>query len=132
MSVTVKLNFVRHSARKIQPVARIFRGKNLERSIIESSLMNQDSAYFLNKAFKMAKAAATAKEFNTDKLVISAISTTTGPKIRRVRPNARGRANAYKKHLAHILVTVDEGKITEVKKPTKKTKSQITQPREIS
>lgn len=128
MSVTVKLNFVRHSARKIQPVARIFRGKSLERSIIESSLMSQDSAYFLNKAFKMAKAAATAKEFDTDKLVITTISTTTGPKIRRVRPNARGRANAYKKHLAHILVTVEPAK---EEKSTKKNK-QSTQVREIS
>jgi len=123
MSVTVKLNFVRHSARKIQPIARMFRGKSLENSIIESSLMSQDSAYFLNKAFKMAKAAATAKEFDANKLVISAISATTGPKIRRVRPNARGRANAYKKHLAHILVTVNEAKEAEPKKPTKKVKA---------
>lgn len=119
MSVTVKLNFVRHSARKIQPVARIFRGKNLERSIIESSLMSQDSASFLNKAFKMAKAAASAKEFDADKLIISAISATTGPKIRRVRPNARGRANAYKKHLAHILVTVEPAKEPVTTKSTK-------------
>jgi large subunit ribosomal protein L22 len=123
MAVTVKLNFVRHSARKIQPVARIFRGKSLEKSIQESSLMSQHSAHFLNKAFKMAKAAAAAKEFNTDKLVIAAISATTGPKIRRVRPNARGRANAYKKHLAHILVTVDELKNEKPRQSTKKENS---------
>ena len=108
MSVTVKLKFVRHSARKLIPVVNMFRGKNLERSIEESSIMPQHSAMFLNKAFKMAKAAAVAKEFNPDKLVISAITATTGPKIKRMRPNARGRSNAYIKHLAHITVTVGE------------------------
>jgi len=119
MAVTVKLNFVRHSARKIQPVARLFRGKNLEKAIIESSLMSQDSAGLLNKTFKMARSAAVAKEYDASKLVVSTISATVGPKIKRVRPNARGRANAYKKHLAHILVTVSEQESDSVKKAPK-------------
>ncbi|MEX0594686.1 MAG: uL22 family ribosomal protein [Patescibacteria group bacterium] len=107
MAVTVKLKFVRHSARKLTPVARIFRGKNLERAIEETSLMPQQSAYYINKALKMAKAAATAKEFKAEDLVVTSVSSVTGPKIKRVRPNARGRTNAYLKHLAHIIVTVD-------------------------
>ncbi len=119
MSVTIKLKYIRHSARKLNPVIRMFRGKNLERSIEETSIMPQHSAHFLNKAFKMAKAAATSKEFNSDKLVVSAISATTGPKIKRMRPNARGRSNAYIKHLAHITVTVDEAKEV-IKKKAKK------------
>ena len=125
MSVTVKLKFVRHSARKLIPVVNLFRGKNLLRSIEETSIMPQHSAMFLNKAFKMAKAAATAKEFNPDNLVISAISATTGPKIKRMRPNARGRSNAYIKHLAHIFVTVEEAPkktTTQAKNSTKKEK----------
>lgn len=119
MSVTVKLRFIRHSARKLAPVARMFVGKSLEKSIEETSIMPQHSAMFLNKAFRMARAAATSKEFTPDKLVVSTITTTTGPKIKRMRPNARGRSNAYIKHLAHISVTVDEVS-EEIKKNTKK------------
>ncbi len=118
MSVTVKLRYVRHSARKLRPVGRLFVGKNLEQAIDTSSLMPQQSAYFFNKAFKMAKAAATAKEFSPEKLVVTTISATEGPHIKRVRPNARGRGNAYKKHLAHIAVTVAEATVAE--KPMKR------------
>ncbi|MEX1052115.1 MAG: 50S ribosomal protein L22 [Patescibacteria group bacterium] len=116
MAVTIKLRFVRHSARKLRPVGRLFVGKNLEQAIDTTSLMPQQSAYFFNKAFKMAKAAATAKEFSPDKLVVTTISATTGPRVKRVRPNARGRANAYQKHLAHIAVTVEETKEEKKKK----------------
>ena len=108
MSVTVKLRFIRHSARKLRPVIRMFTGKNLEKSIEETSIMPQHSAMFLNKVFKMAKAAATSKEFNPKKLVVLSVTATSGPKIKRMRPNARGRSNAYVKHLAHLIVTVDE------------------------
>ena len=122
MAVTVKLKYLRHSARKLEPVAKMFRGKNLERSIEETSLMPQDSATYLNKALKMAKAAATAKEFDADKMIISAISATTGPKIKRIRPNARGRTNRYIKHLAHVQVTVEQApeKPVKAKKVAKK------------
>lgn len=119
MAITIKLRYVRHSARKLAPVGRLFVGKNLEQSIDTSSLMPQQSAYFFNKAFRMAKAAATAKEFSPDKLVVTAISTTTGPAIKRVRPNARGRANAYQKHLAHIIVTVAVAEADMTEKPRK-------------
>ncbi len=108
MAVTVKLRYVRHSARKLRPVGRLFVGKNLEQAIDTTSLMRQQSAYFFNKAFKMAKAAATAKEFSPEKLVVTTISATDGPRVKRVRANARGRANAYHKHVAHIAVTVAE------------------------
>lgn len=121
MAVTVKLRYVRHSARKLRPVGRLFVGKNLEQAIDTSSLMPQQSAYFFNKAFKMAKAAATAKEFSPEKLVVTTISATEGPRIKRVRPNARGRANAYQKHLAHIAVTVAEMEKTAKPKKTVKT-----------
>lgn len=124
MSVTIKLKYIRHSARKLAPVARMFTGKNLERSIEKTSIMPQHSAGFLNKAFKMAKAAAVSKEFDAEKLIVSTISTTTGPKIKRMRPNARGRSNAYIKHLAHISVTVDESSEKTKKKAKKVVKKE--------
>ena len=77
--------------------------------------MPQDSAMFLKKALLMAQAAAKQKEYDPETLVIKGISAVEGPKIKRMRPTARGRASKYQKHLAHLIVTVDqnEGKKAE-------------------
>lgn len=118
MAVTIKLKFVRHSAKKLRPYTRVVAGKNLETAINETSVMPQDSAKFIHKALLMAKAAAVAKEFTADGLMVSEIMATEGPKIKRMRPNARGRSNSYQKHLAHIVVSVAEQPAT-----VKKTKN---------
>jgi large subunit ribosomal protein L22 len=108
MSVTVKLKYLRHSARKLQPVARLMLGKNLHDALNATTVMPQHAAMQINKALRMAEAAAKQKEYDLGKLVIEQIFAVPGPKIRRTRPNARGRANRYIKHLAHLCVTVGE------------------------
>lgn len=45
-----------------------------------------------------------------------------GPRIKRMRPNARGRSNRYQKHLAHLTLSVDVPKI-EPKKIEEKPKT---------
>lgn len=123
MSVTVKLRMVRHSARKLAPVTRLVQGKALVEAINQTSVMSQHSAKEVNKLLKMAQAAATSKEFKAEDLVVAQIFATQGPKIRRQRPNARGRANRYLKHLAHLTVVVGEAKPVESKTPKKSTKT---------
>lgn len=125
MAVTVKLRYLRHSAKKLRPFARIFKGKNVDSAIDMSAVMTNDSAKFMNKALKMAKAAAVAKEFSSSNLVISEVFATEGPKIKRMRPNARGRGNAYQKHLAHLTVSLAESKPA-TKKTTKTKKTETT------
>lgn len=133
MSVTIKLKMVRHSARKLAPVTKIIQGKNLLDAINQTAVMSQHSAHEINKALKMARAAATQKEFKADEMVVAQIFATQGPKIRRQRPNARGRANRYLKHLAHITVIVDEPKPIEKSKPAaKKSVKKDEQPKENS
>lgn len=110
MTVRVKLNFVRHSARKLRPVLSTFVGQKLESAIDKTSIMPQDSARFLHKTLKMAAAAAEQKEFNSSDMVVSQAFATEGPRIKRTRPNARGRSNRYVKHIAHITVMLEEKK----------------------
>lgn len=117
MSVTVKLNYVRHSARKLRPVLSMFTGVNLPTAIDKTSLMTQDSAQMLHKALKMAKAAAEEKQFSADSMRISQVFATEGPRIKRSRANSRGRTNRYLKHLAHITVVLQENETLDVKKP---------------
>jgi len=110
MRVAVKLRYQPHSVRKFQPLTRQFRGQNLERAMENVSVIPNQSARLLFKAFKMAKAAAVGKELDEKKLVIDEVFATTGPRLKRVRANARGRSNRYQKHLAHLTVAVSEGK----------------------
>lgn len=122
METTIKLKQLRHSAKKLRPVARLFVGKNLSSAIDATMVMSQDSARFLHQALLMAKASAEQKELNVDTAVIKSIMAAEGARIKRVRPNARGRSNAYQKHIAHLVVTIAEG---EAKKP-KATKKAVT------
>ncbi len=127
MSVIVKLRFVRHSARKLQPMVRVIAGKQLQDALNTTAVMSQDSASQVHKALKMAEAAAGQKEFDTSKLVVEQIFATQGPRIRRQRPNARGRSNAYQKHLAHITIILGEAKPQVDKKTNKKAVEKKTQ-----
>src|SRR3989344_4980485 len=110
MSVKVKLNYVRHSARKLRPVLSVFVGQPLETAIDKTSIMSQDSARMLHKTLKMARAAAEEKEFSSGDMVVSQLFATEGPRIKRSRANSRGRTNRYIKHLAHITVMLEERK----------------------
>lgn len=130
MSVTIKLKYLRHSARKLRPVTRLMAGKSLDLAIRETAVMPQDSAGFINKALRMAKSAAEQKALTGDNVIVTQIFATTGPKIKRIRANARGRTNAYKKHLAHLTVVADlvEPKAKMVSKKTqiaKKTEGDV-------
>ncbi|MCR4277473.1 MAG: hypothetical protein NUV80_03485 [Candidatus Berkelbacteria bacterium] len=108
--IKVRLNYVRHSARKLRPVLSVFVGQALESAIDKTSIMAQDSAQMLHKTLKMARAAAQEKEFSANDMIVSQAYATEGPRIKRSRANARGRTNRYIKHLAHITVMLVERK----------------------
>jgi large subunit ribosomal protein L22 len=119
MSVTIKLKYLRHSPRKLRATTRLFNGKNLTWAINQTSVMPQHSALYLKKALLMAQAAAKQKEYDPETLEIKAIQANDGPKIKRMRPTARGRSSKYIKHLSHLVITVGEP----IKKEDKKTKT---------
>jgi large subunit ribosomal protein L22 len=60
--------------------------------------------------------------YKPNTLRITEISVTAGPRIKRYRPAAHGRALPYQKKSSHIRVVVDGDK-REVKKPAAKTAS---------
>ncbi|MBI4948107.1 50S ribosomal protein L22 [Candidatus Berkelbacteria bacterium] len=108
MAVKIKLNYVRHSAKKLRPFARIVKGKTLDNAIDITAVLPNDSARFINKALKMAAASAKDKAFVPGTMIVSEVMATEGPRIKRVRPNARGRANKYQKHIAHLTIALSE------------------------
>lgn len=105
-TVTVKAKYLRHSARKLAPMLKLVRGKKLTVAIDQTSVWPQQSAQMVNKLLKSAASAAEAKEFNRDELIVTELMASNGPKVKRIRANARGRANRYIKHLAHLKLVV--------------------------
>jgi len=132
MSVTIKLNYLRHSPRKLRAVTRLFGGKSLVQALNETAVMPQHSAVYLHKALLMAQNSAKQKEFDTDKMVIKAIMATDGPKIKRMRPTARGRASKYIKHVAHLSVTLEMAPEKVEKVRASKSKKKVTPEKEKS
>ena len=58
--------------------------------------------------------------YKPNTLRITEITVTPGPRLKRIRPAARGSALRFQRKSSHIRVKVD-GEIREVKKPSKKT-----------
>lgn len=125
MQVTVKLRYLRHSAKKLRPVGRLLIGQSLTAALNQTAVMSQDSARYLRQALLMAQSAAEQKELKADTTFVSTIMATEGPKIKRMRPNSRGRSNAYLKHIAHLNVTVsDDAPKSQKVKPARATKKE--------
>lgn len=114
MPVKVTLKYLRHSPRKIRPVAKLIVGQKLERALDLTSVPANDSARFINKALKMVQAAAKQKEYDPSELTVQQVLANQGPKIKRMRAGSKSYQNRYLKHLAHLTVIVDEVK---AKKP---------------
>jgi large subunit ribosomal protein L22 len=79
------------------------------------------SALAVSKVIKSAQANADHNHgYKPNTLQITEISVTAGPRIKRYRPMARGRANPFQKKSAHIRVVVDGEKREAKKKATVK------------
>ena len=119
MSVKSELKSVRISPRKVGVVAALVRGRTVSDAVTILDHTPRRAAKAVKKAVVSAKANATHNHnYKPDSLVISQISVNSGPRYKRYRPAARGRANRFMHKTSHILVLVD-GDQREVKPKAK-------------
>ena len=119
MSVQAVAKGIKMSARKVGVVADLVRGRTVADALTILEHTPRRSALPVRKVIESARSNADHNHgFKPDSLVITSISVTQGPSIKRGRPAARGRYLPYLKRSAHIHVVVDGDK-REVKKPTK-------------
>lgn len=105
------------SPRKVAVVAALVRGRSVEDALTILGHTPRRSALAVKKVIDSAKANADHNHgYKPATLQITEISVTPGPRIKRYRPAAHGRANPYQKKSSHIRVVVD-GEKREVKKP---------------
>jgi large subunit ribosomal protein L22 len=128
MAVKAIARGVRMSPRKVAVVAALVRGRSVEEALTILEHTPRRSALAVSKVIASAKANADHNHnYKPATLRITEISVTPGPRLKRYRPAAHGRALPFQRKTSHIHVVVDgeqreakpAAKAKEVKKETK-------------
>lgn len=122
MSVKAESKGVRMSPRKVGAVAHLVRGRTVADAIVILEHAPRRAALPVLKTIKSAAANATHNHnYKEDGLRIVEITVNHGPRTKRYRPAAMGRALPYQKRSSHIRVLV-EGEQRPAAKPKAETK----------
>lgn len=120
MSVKATAKSVRMSPRKVGVVAALVRGRSVSDALTILQHVPRRASTPVKKVIESARAnAENNHNYKPDSLVISHISVTPGPRLKRFRPAAHGRALPFERKTSHIFVQV-EGQVKQVKKPVEK------------
>lgn len=109
MESTAHLRYIRIAPRKMRLVADLIRGKKFARARLILKFTPNKSAESILKLIESAAASA-KHNFGIDEaqLYISQIIVNEGPKLKRARPRARGKAFPIQKKTSHISVVLGE------------------------
>jgi large subunit ribosomal protein L22 len=120
MPAIAKAQSVRISPRKVAAVAALVRGRTVGDALIILQHTPRRSAKVVSDAVKSARANAEHNHsYKPDSLFISEITVMPGPRFKRFRPAARGRALKFERKTSHLRVAVD-GEKRVAKKPAVK------------
>ncbi len=98
---------VRQSPRKVSVVAALVRGRTVADALVILDHAPRRSALAVSKVIASAKANAEHNHnLKPDTLIITEINVTAGPRIKRFRPAAHGRALPFQRKSSHIRVVV--------------------------
>ena len=104
-SIKAKAKYIRMSSHKIRRVLDQIRGRSYQEALMILEFLPYDAGGPVWQA--IYSAAANAKhnyEFDKKTLVIDKIFVDEGPKLKRIRPRAQGRAYKILKPTSHITV----------------------------
>lgn len=121
--VTVQLNRLRQSPRKVRLVADLIRQTKVPTAVQQLAFLPKRAGHNLGKLLKSAIAAAEGKNMGKD-LVIKKITVDEGKKLKRFLPAPRGRSYRITKRTSHITLTLsDQSEIENLK--SKKLKEKV-------
>lgn len=117
MGVLAIAKGVRMSPRKVGEVASLVRGRTVADALVILTHVPRRAATPVIKTIKSAQANADHNHnLKPDTLTITEITVTAGPRLKRYRPAAHGRALPFQRKSSHIRVVVD-GEARVAKKP---------------
>ncbi len=97
------------SVKKLLPIVDLVRGKNVEEALNMLEFLPSPAAARVAKVVQSAAANAENEIFaRPNDLTITEIYANEGPRTKRFRPRARGRASRIIRRNSHITVVVDE------------------------
>jgi large subunit ribosomal protein L22 len=112
---------VRLAPRKVSLVASLVRGRSVADALTILEHTPKRAANTVAKVIKSAKAnAITTHGIQEKDLIIETLTVTAGPRLKRFKPAAMGRALPFQKKTSHITVVV-RGQEKPKKKPAVKT-----------
>lgn len=127
MAVKAESKGVRMSPRKVGEVASLVRGRTVADALTILEHVPRRAAVPVLKTIKSAQANATHNHnYKGDTLRIVEITVNHGPRTKRFRPAAMGRALPFQKRSSHIRVLV-EGEQRAAAKPAKQPKAVETE-----
>ncbi len=102
--------FLIASPTKVRPVANVVKLKSYTEAMAILENMPQKGARLLTKTMKSAASNALDrnKKLDEDMLFVKEIRIDEGPRLKRLWPRGRGRADMLLKRMCHITVVVDE------------------------
>lgn len=109
MEVRSVSRFLRISPHKARLVADLVRGKTVDDALTILKFTPKKSARLVNKTLRSA--VASAKDTNlldVDNLFVKTILVDEGPRLKRWRPRAMGRATRIIKRTSHITLVLAE------------------------
>ena len=109
MEVRAISKYLRVSAQKTRLVADMVRGKDVGEALILLRFTPKKSGRLITKTLRSAIAnAESAHTLEADKLFIKTIMIDQGPRLKRFRPRAMGRATRIIKPSSHITIVLAE------------------------
>lgn len=104
--------FAPMSPKKIQPVAKLIRGKSVQTALETLRFMPHRSARMLEKVIKSAQANAEDRGFrHPEALMIQDVRIDVAPMYKRVLPGCRGMAHILKIRSSHIRVKLEDPEV---------------------
>ena len=123
MQTTAKLQYIRIAPRKVRLVADRIRGKRVGEARLILRVTARSAAEPLQKLVKSAVVSARNNfQIEESNLYIAKIAVDEGPKLKRFRPRARGRAYPIQKKTSHVTLVLEEIVPSEQDQKTKATK----------
>lgn len=111
MQATARMNYTRVSPQKARLVIDQIRGRRVEEALTILAMSRKRVAPQVEKVLRSAVAnAENTGDVDVDQLVVEQAYVNEGPRLKRLRAAPMGRAFRYIHRLAHIVVTVSDGR----------------------
>ncbi len=101
--------YLRISPKKARPVIALIRGKQVDEALAIMKYTPKKAARLIYKVLYSAMSnAVNNHDMDRDRLIVHRAYVDEGPRLKRLKPRAFGRADIMKRRLSHITVEVRE------------------------